>query len=108
MEKTIHKFLDHLLGDEVIAVMVKSLPVLKIFHIVSKKNRIPIFNFRYYVDEETFGMYREPMLVNLVSDFFDIENKDETTKFIKNWFGDKHDVNKVHDLKKFIPVQYYV
>ena len=37
MEKTIHKFLDHLLGDEVIAVMVKSLPVLKIFHIVSKK-----------------------------------------------------------------------
>jgi len=47
-------------------------------------------------------LFRSESLSKTLSRFFCI-TEDEAAMFTKDWFGDRHNLKKVGDLKKFIP-----
>jgi hypothetical protein len=101
MEKQINKFLDEYLGDEII---VRKNPKPKNneqYFICSKQNKITILWFYYIPKSNTYMLFRGCRLTELISSFFSISDN-ESSKFIQFWFGDKHNLQKIGDLEKFI------
>ena len=101
MEKIAYKFLDDYLGDEVS--YEKGIPLYNPhtfergirYHIYSKKNNTLILLFTNYTERSdiNYGDY----LTGTVSRFFDIY-ANNATDIIKNWFIDKHNLEKVPDI----------
>ena len=102
MEKITYKFLDEYLGDEVYStkLLVKD-SKYDTYRLCSKKNNTLILFFKVHRKEGSIIIFRGQRLTDLVSSFFSMEEKDSTT-IIKDWFGNKHNVNKVGDLMKFV------
>jgi hypothetical protein len=101
MEKIIYKFLDYYLGDEVS--YEKGITIYNPhtfdrgirYHIYSKKNNTLILLFTNYTERSdiNYGDY----LTGTVSRFFSMDTVN-TTKVIKNWFMDKHNLKEVSDI----------
>jgi hypothetical protein len=51
-------------------------------------------------DWEWVKLYRYEPLCRTVSGLFSV-TEDEAAKYISNWFGEKHGLKKVEDLRKF-------
>jgi hypothetical protein len=71
------------------------------YDIFSKKNKSLILFFRVYHKEGDIAIFRGGKLTNTVSSYFNVEPK-EVMPIIRNWFADKHNLNKVKDLMKFV------
>jgi hypothetical protein len=108
--KVISKFLDSYVGDVVICEKSKQLrfnplnfnsEVATLYYIYSN-NRTLILSFNVWGDGESIKIYRGNELCNMVSSFFSMDGN-ESMIYIREWFGNKHDIKKVSDLMKFIP-----
>lgn len=97
----VYKFLDEYLGDEVICKKIGSTIRYNIYDILSKKNKSVILFFKVYHKEGDIAIFRGNRLNGTISSFFDLNPKDAMS-LIRDWFGDKHDINKVKDLMKFV------
>lgn len=100
MEKQINKFLDEYLGDEIIVRKNPKPMKNEQYFICSKKNNTPIVWFYYEPNSDSYTMFRGRRLTELISSFFLISDN-ESSQFIKKWFGDKHNIQKFGDLGKF-------
>jgi hypothetical protein len=94
MSRIINKFLDNHLGDEV--VVKKN----RWFYKLCSKNGITILSFRVR-DDGSFIMFRDVKLCKTISTWFGLSDDDSMRK-IRDWFADKHNINKFSDLNKFI------
>jgi hypothetical protein len=101
MRKMVYKFLDDYLGDEVTCIKTGSNNRCNSYDIFSKKNKSLILFFKVYHKEGDIVIFRGGKLTNTVSSYFDLEPKSGMS-IIRDWFGDKHDINKVKDLMKFV------
>ena len=101
MEKMVYKFLDEYLGDEVSCKKTRVTDRYDTYNILSKKNKSIIMIFRVHRKEGDIVIFRSDRLNYTVSSFFDLEPKIGMS-IIRDWFGNKHDINKVKDLIKFI------
>jgi len=102
MKDLVYKFLDIHLGDEVVC---KPNGTEEWYVIRSKKNRQRILKFLVFNRRgvQEIKLFREVSLCNKVYGYCGIENVDDCANYIKDWFGDKHGLNKVSDILKFIP-----
>jgi hypothetical protein len=96
--KIINKFLDEYLGDEVNVVSQKMYH-LNDYRVLSKKNTL-IFSFRILKNGE-YTIFRGRKSCELISRWFGI-TEDEAMRCIRDWFANKHNINKFSDLNKFI------
>ena len=71
-------------------------------YMIRSQNKITIITFMVFNNGEKIAMFCGNNLSNMVSNFFGIESK-ESNNYIRDWFGDIHNLNKVKDLLKFIP-----
>jgi len=108
--KVISKFLDSYVGDGVICEKSNQLrfnplnfksEMATLYYIYSN-NRTLILSFNVWNDGERIKIYRGNELCNMVSSFFSMDGN-ESMSYIREWFGNKHDVKKFIDLMKFIP-----
>jgi hypothetical protein len=101
MKEMINKFLDEYLGDEVVCIKGRSTKKYNHYSLYSKKNKTLILFFSHNSNEGNIAMFRGDRLTNTVSNFFSM-NDDDVSPIIRDWFGDKHNLNKVGDLIKFV------
>ncbi len=102
MEKTIYKFLDNYLGDEVTCINKSSMTgTYYDYSLYSKKGKSLIMSFRVCNREGHITMFRGQRITDTVSRFFSMD-PNETSSIIRDWFGDKHDIKKVGDLMRFV------
>jgi hypothetical protein len=101
MEKSIYKFLDNYLGNEVICVRQRPTRGYNYYHLYSKNNKTLILHFQVSRKDGNIVLFRSSYLTELVCDFFSMAPND-ASGIIRDWFGDKHDINKVKDLIKFV------
>jgi len=102
MKEIIYKFLDEYLGDEVVCI--KTRPKSgshNVYDLCSKKNKTIIIVFTISDLDGQILIFKSSQLTNLVSDLFSMDDFN-AADIIRNWFGDKHNLNKVKDLIKFI------
>lgn len=101
MENIIYNFLDNYFGDEVYVVQ-----FVKEYVIYSTKGgKIVSFIVLDHLEEqggERISLHGNSKVTEIVGAFFSIDKKD-ASNYIRNWFGDKHNLKKVSDIKKFIP-----
>jgi len=98
LKKVIYKFLDGYVGD---GIKIKYNPLHKVYSVYSDKGvLILLFKFNSYKDSIT--IFRGLELCNMVCRFFSVGD-DEAMRYVRNWFADKHNINKISDLTKFIP-----
>lgn len=106
MENIIYNFLDNYFGDEVFCRnigLTRSIPEYMIYS--PKGGRILSFSIMGYLEEqggERISLHGNSKVTEIVGAFFSIDKKD-ASNYIRNWFGDKHNLKKVSDIKKFIP-----
>jgi len=97
MEKRIYDFLDKTVGRKV-----KCIRTSDNYYTIKSENGTVILYFNHFVDTNRVALFRSPYICTMVSGFFGIDEQ-ESTKYIKYWFGDVHGLNKVKDILKFIP-----
>jgi len=96
MRQIVYKFLDKSIGPGV------KLRNQHDFYAVYSDNNTHIFSFKMKDDWEFIKLYRYEPLCRTVSGLFSV-TEDEAAKYISNWFGEKHGLKKVGDLRKFEP-----
>jgi hypothetical protein len=99
MRQHIYNFLDKTVGHEVKCVC---MDMRRQHYVIRSQNKITIVTFIVFDNGGRITMFCDSYLSNMVSNFFGIENK-ESTNYIRDWFGDIHNLNKVKDILKFIP-----
>jgi hypothetical protein len=104
MTELIYKFLDNHFGDEVIVTSIKVVRK-KEYQINSPKGgRIMSFvvsDIRDDDGKERITLIGNEKVWDMLCGFFPIEKK-EAMEHTRNWFGDKHNLKKVNDIKKFM------
>jgi len=110
MKKLLYKFLDEYVGNGVRAVKE---PILlnpntfmpdervKRYNLISDRNILILF-FQVWDDGDKIKIYRGSKLCDTLSGYFGISS-DDSMKYVREWFADKHDMKKLSDLFKFIP-----
>lgn len=108
MKKLVYKFLDNYLGNEV-KVEQLNVPLYKVktnkwgiretFYIWSGTNELIL---SFCVLNDSISIWRGEHLCNKVSQFFSIDSE-VAMRYVRDWFADKHNLNKINDLLKFIP-----
>ena len=101
MKKMVYKFLDEYLGDKVTCIKRSSTSRYNSYNIFSKKNKSLILIFRVHYKEGDIVIFRNEKLNDTVSSFFNLD-PNSGMSLIRDWFADKHDINKVNDLMKFV------
>jgi hypothetical protein len=96
MKKIIYNFLDYSIGPGV------RLAKSENFYSIYSDNRTVILSFRMKDNWEFVKLYRYEPLCRKVSSLFSV-TEDEAAKLISDWFGERHNLKKVGDLKKFAP-----
>jgi hypothetical protein len=96
MKQIIYKFLDSSVGPGV------KLAKSENFYSLYSDNRTLILSFIMRDNWEFVKLYRYEPLCRKVSSLFSVSEGD-AAKLISDWFGDRHNLKKVGDLKKFVP-----
>ena len=105
MDKHIYNFLDTIFGDEV--VVTKRSFRTKDEYLISSPKGGPILSFivhgvRYDdFDDERISLIGKHKVWDMLCGFFSIERA-AAEKYVRLWFGDKHNLKKVSDIKKFM------
>jgi len=104
MEKLIFKFLDNHFGDEVIVTSIRI--GHKEEYLISSPKGGPIMSFIINDIPDNDGNERITLIGrqkvwDMLCGFFPIERR-EAMEHTRNWFGDKHNLKKVNDIKKFM------
>ena len=106
MDKLMNKFLDEYIGDGVVVKNSDNRLTLitkkKVYELYSDKG-ILIFIFVVFPDGEQITIYRGATLCSTIGGYFGISS-DDSMRYVREWFGDKYNINKVNDILKFIPV----
>lgn len=97
MNRVMKKFLDSYLGDEVVVNQIKWRSRL-CYTLCSKNGTVILYFWRV---KASFVLCRNVPLCKFVSSWFGI-SEDDAMRDIRDWFGDKHNINKVSDLNRFI------
>jgi hypothetical protein len=100
MEKHIYKFLDTLVGNQVVCCKSLDLRHRGTLYKIKSTDGTLILEFNIFEDK-TIGVFRSRELCDTVSAFFNIDDQ-EAANYIKWWFGDVHGLKKVGDILKFI------
>lgn len=102
MEKSlVYKFLDNVVGDGVNCKELTRRGRSGVYRIKSNSGYI-ILDFMVSTDGNRVTLIAGNELYNMVSSFFPLEHK-ICLNYIRDWFGDKYDLKKVNDIKRFIP-----
>jgi hypothetical protein len=96
MKRIIYNFLDSSVGPGV------RLAKSGNYYNIYSNNWSLILSFRMRDDWEFIKLYRYEPLCRTVSGLFSV-TEDEAANYISNWFGDRHNLKKVSDLRKFVP-----
>ena len=96
MKQIIYNFLDSSVGPGV------RLAKSGNFYNIYSNNWSLILSFRMRDDWEYIKLYRYEPLCRTVSGLFSV-TEDEAANYISSWFGEKHGLKKVGDLRKFEP-----
>ena len=104
MVKLIYKFLDNHFGGEIIVTNIRIRH--KVEYLLSSPKGGPIMSFiiNDILDDdgkERITLIGRVEVWDLLCGFFPIERRD-AMEHVRNWFGDKHDLKKVNDIKKFM------
>lgn len=104
MEKLIYDFLDNHFGDEVIVTSIRVR--LKVEYQLSSPKGGLIMSFIVSDIPDCDGKERITLIGNvrawdMLCGFFSIERK-EAMEHMRNWLGDKYNLKKVNDIKKFM------
>ena len=102
IKRIVERFLDHHVGDGVIATRYK----------VSENEKTKKYLFKSYKGTKIFrvwvhsddrmNLWRDEELCEMISNYFSLSS-DEAASYVRNWFGDKYNLNKIGDLCQFIP-----
>ena len=109
MKDLVYKFLDNYLGDEVVCnpdgMSYNRDGTKESYVIYSKKNAQRIIKFFVFDNNgvQQINFFRILSLCSKVQGYCGIDNVDDCANYIKDWFGDKHGLNKVSDVLKFVP-----
>ena len=101
--RVIDKFLDEYVGDTFNVKEVKH-GVHHHYHIISDSG-IVIISFMVralWADNPHVTLFRGEELCSTVGRFFDLD-KEESMQTVRDWFGQKHGLQKLRDILKFIP-----
>lgn len=98
MRQSVYKFLDEYVGNGINLTSNED----RSFYNIFSNNKTRIISFRVKDNWEHIKLFRSESLCKTLSSFFCI-SEDEAAMFTKDWFGDKHNLKKVGDLKKFTP-----
>jgi hypothetical protein len=110
MKKLVYKFLDEYVGDGVRAVKEHIIfnpytfmpdERVKRYNLISDRNILILF-FQVWDDGDKIKIYRGNNLCDTLSGYFGISS-DDAMKYVREWFGNRYNMNKVSDLLKFIP-----
>jgi len=104
MEKLIFEFLDSYFGDKIIVTNIRIRH--KVEYQLSSPKGGPIMSFIVsdILDDdgkERITLMGNPNVWDMLCGFFSIERK-EAKEHMRNWLGDKHNLKKVNDIKKFM------
>ena len=101
MKDLVYKFLDEYLGDEVVC---EPNGMKEWYIICSKKNNQRILKFfvRDKRGVQEIRLFRDFSLCSKVQGYCGIDKVDDCANYIKDWFGDKHGLNEVSDVLKFL------
>ena len=91
-----------MVGHELTCVPMFTKPFRGKPYIISSPNKIRVLTFIVFDDGEKISMFCGQELSDMVISVFGIEYK-ESVDYIRDWFGDTHNLNKVSDILKFIP-----
>lgn len=106
LEKMIIRFLDDYLGNEVYVSRRKYTWSDRVeYSVISSKSNTKIVSFVVSSINGGYNIFRSAELVQTVSTLFSI-GEDVASRYIQNWFGDVHGLNKVGDLEKFLLMVY--
>ena len=98
MTQIVYKFLDEYVGDGIYLTHNKD----RSFYNIFSNNKTQIITFRVADNWEHIKLFRSESLCKTLSSFFCI-SEDEAASFTKDWFGDRHNLKRVGDLRKFVP-----
>ena len=97
MKQIIYKFLDEYVGSGIYFTHNED----RSFYNIFSNNKTRIITFRISNNWEYIKLFRSESLCKTISSFFCIP-EDEAAMFTKDWFGDRHNLKKVGDLRKFV------
>jgi hypothetical protein len=100
MEKIINKFLDEMVGREVICY--RGPFGSHKYYLASRVTKEVIVSFIVKPSTGRITLFRGYKLCKTVSSLFSID-EDQSSRYIRNWFGDRHELKKVKDVLTFIP-----
>jgi hypothetical protein len=95
MVRLIYKFLDDYVGTGIKLIKQHE------YYSVRSDNNTHILSFKMKDDWTWFKFYRSPSLCRNICGYF-LVTEDDAAKYVKDWFGDRNNMIKVDDLKKFI------
>ena len=98
MTQIVYKFLDEYVGNGIYLTHNED----RSFYNIYSMNKTPIITFRVTDDWEHIKLFRSEPLCKTLSSFFCI-SEDDAAMFTKDWFGDRHNLKRVGDLRKFVP-----
>ena len=98
MKQMVYKFLDQYVGLGIQLTHNED----RSFYNIFSNNKTRIISFRVADNWEHIKLFRSESLCKTLSSFFCI-SEDEAVMFTKDWFGDRHNLKKVSDLRKFVP-----
>ena len=98
MTQIVYKFLDEYVGNGIYLTHNED----RSFYNIFSNNKTQIITFRVADNWEHIKLFRSEPLCKTLSNFFCI-SEDEAALFTKDWFGDRHNLKRVGDLRKFVP-----
>jgi hypothetical protein len=98
MTQIVYKFLDEYVGPGIYLTHNED----RSFYNIYSMNKTPIITFRVADNWEHIKLFRSEPLCKTLSSFFCI-SEDDAAMFTKDWFGDRHNLKRVGDLRKFVP-----
>jgi hypothetical protein len=98
MTQIVYKFLDEYVGNGIYLTHNED----RSFYNIFSNNKTQIITFRVADNWEHIKLFRSEPLCKTLSRFFCI-SEDEAALFTKDWFGDRHNLKRVGDLRKFVP-----
>ena len=98
MTQIVYKFLDEYVGTGIYLTHNED----RSFYNIFSNNKTQIITFRVADNWEHIKLFRSEPLCKTLSNFFCI-SEDEAALFTKDWFGDRHNLKRVGDLRKFVP-----